>query len=86
VVRKVLYTGMLPAREEFTLSMIGTLIALLLLPNLLGVLVQKKARKILLDTLESILAVCLIIVLLGIVLGLPVGEEHRFSLAGKKVM
>ena len=83
---KFLYTGMLPAREEFTLSMIGTLIALLLLPNLLGVLVQKKARKILLDTLESILAVCLIIVLLGIVLGLPVGEEHWFSLAVKEVL
>ena len=84
--RKFLYTGMLPAREEFTQSMIGTLIALLLLPNLLRVLVQKKARKILLDTLESILAVCLIIILLGIVLGLPVGEEHWFSLAVKEVL
>ena len=84
--RKFLYTGMLPAREEFTLSMIGTLTALLLLPNLLRVLVQKKARKILLDTLESILAVCLIIILLGIVLGLPVGEEHWFSLAVKEVL
>ena len=67
-------TRSLPGRDEFTASMLWTSAAVLLLPNLLAILLRKKSRKLLLDTLESILAVVLVIILLGIVLGLPVGE------------
>ncbi len=65
----------LPGRHDFTASMLWTSAALVLLPNLLAVLARKKSRKLLLDTLESILAVILVIILLGIVLGLPVGRS-----------
>ena len=61
--------------DDFTASMLWTSAALILLPNLLVILAKRKSRKLLLDTLESILAVALVIVLLGIVLGLPVGEQ-----------
>ena len=54
--------------------MLWTSAAVVLLPNLLAALVRKRSRKLLLDTLESILAVILVVILLGIVLGLPVGE------------
>ena len=67
-------TRSLPGRDEFTASMLWTTAAVLLLPNLLAILMRKKSRKLLLDTLESILAVVLVIILLGIVLGLPVGK------------
>ena len=67
-------TRSLPERDEFTASMLWTSATVLLLPNLLAILVRKKSRKLLLDTLESILAVVLVIILLGIVLGLPVGR------------
>ena len=66
--------------DDFTASMLWTSAALILLPNLLVILAKRKSRKLLLDSLESILAVALVIVLLGIVLGLPVGEQvqlHR---------
>ena len=63
----------LPGRHDFTASMLWTSAALVLLPNLLAILARKKSRKLLLDTLESILAVVLVTILLGIVLGLPVG-------------
>ena len=61
--------------DDFTASMLWTSAALILLPNLLVILAKRKSRKLLLDSLESILAVALVIVLLGIVLGLPVGEQ-----------
>ena len=65
----------LPGRNDFTANMFWTSAAVVLLPNLLAILARKKSRKLLLDTLESILAVILVIILLGIVLGLPVGES-----------
>ena len=70
----------LPERDDFTATMLWTSAAVLLLPTLLVILARKKPRKLLLDTLESILAVTLVIILLGIVLGLPVGESlHKRS-------
>lgn len=49
------------------------------MPILVAILVRKQSRKLLLDTLESILAVMLVIILLGIVLGLPVGKTLQSS-------
>ena len=67
-------TRTLPVWDDFTASMLWTSVAFILLPNLLVILAKKKSRKMLLDSLESFLAVALVIVLLGIVLGLPVGK------------
>ena len=71
----------LPGRHDFTASMLWTSAALVLLPNLLAILARKKSRKLLLDTLESILAVILVIILLGIVLGLPIGMSLHARLS-----
>ena len=65
--------------DDFTASMLWTSVALVLLPNLLVILAKRKSRKMLLDSLESILAVALVIVLLVIVLGLPVGKQVAFT-------
>lgn len=48
-----------------------------MLPNLLVVLASRKGRKLIFDTVETILAIILVILLLSIVLGLPVGESHN---------
>ena len=71
----------LPGGDDFTASMLWTSAAVVGLPNFLAILARKKSRKLLLDTLESILAVILVIILLGIVLGLPVGTSlHSCSI------
>ncbi|CAK0782677.1 hypothetical protein CVIRNUC_005872 [Coccomyxa viridis] len=72
-------TRTLPVWDDFTASMLWTSAALILLPNLLVILAKRKSRKLLLDSLESILAVALVIVLLGIVLGLPVGAVYLMA-------
>lgn len=61
---------------DLTNNIMLTSLGALLLPNLLVVLASRKGRKLIFDTVETILAIILVILLLSIVLGLPVGESH----------
>ena len=54
--------------------MILTTIAVLVAPFLLAILANAKGRSLLMETLETIAATMLVLLLLGIVLGLPIGN------------
>ncbi len=70
----------LPSSADLTLSSVLTSIGAVVLANLLVILASRKGRKLVFDTVETILAIVLVILLLSIVLGLPVGA---FSLSEK---
>lgn len=65
-----------PTRAEFSLSTVLTSFGAILLANLLVILASRKGRKLVFDTVETILAIVLVILLLSIVLGLPVGAVY----------
>ena len=67
----------LPSRTDFNNNVMLTSLGALLLPNLLVILASRKGRKLIFDTVETILAIILIILLLSIVLGLPIGESCK---------
>eukprot|EP00887_Chlorella_sp_A99_P005921 scaffold29.g5921.t1 len=56
---------------DLAASVITTCVGTLLLANLATALLFRRSRKAVLETLETILAIILICILLGIVLGLP---------------
>ncbi len=66
----------LPSRVDLTQSVMLTSLGALLLPNVLVILASRKGRKLVFDTVETILAIILVFLLLSIVLGLPIGEHH----------
>ncbi|CAL8470854.1 g10396 [Coccomyxa elongata] len=66
----------LPSSANLTLSTVLTSIGAVLLANLLVILASRKGRKLVFDTVETILAIVLVILLLSIVLGLPVGAVY----------
>lgn len=67
--------GRLPSKADLTLSTVLTSIGAVLLANLLVILANRKGRKLVFDTIETILAIVLVILLLSIVLGLPIGAS-----------
>ncbi|BDA45550.1 hypothetical protein COCOBI_07-3370 [Coccomyxa sp. Obi] len=66
----------LPSSADLTFSTVLTSIGAVLLANLLVILASRKGRKLVFDTVETILAIVLVILLLSIVLGLPVGAVY----------
>ncbi|EIE20304.1 hypothetical protein COCSUDRAFT_54460 [Coccomyxa subellipsoidea C-169] len=66
----------LPSRVDLTQSVMLTSLGALLLPNVLVILASRKGRKLVFDTVETILATILVFLLLSIVLGLPIGAVY----------
>lgn len=67
----------LPTSADLTLGTVSTSLGAVLLANLLVILASRKGRKLAFDTVETILAIVLVILLLSIVLGLPVGTSSH---------
>lgn len=63
----------LPSASDLSPSLLLTSFAALLLPQVLFVLASKKGRKFVFDSLETVIASLLVLILLSIVLGLPIG-------------
>lgn len=62
-------------------SSVGSTVVWLLLVNLVLVLITRRGRKLVFDVVETLLACILVVFLLTIVLGLPVGEHFYQSAA-----
>lgn len=75
--RRIYQDRALPDSEDLSQGAILTSIGAILLFNVVLALLSARVRKAVLDTLETIVACILIVVLLGIVLGLPVGACGR---------
>ena len=71
--------GSLPASSEMSRSVVWTTLAAVVAPYFVLVLATAKRRKLLFDSVESILAVALVLILLAMVLGLPIGASHVAS-------
>ena len=72
----ILQQGNLAAPDEAQLAAIVSTLLLVVATNVLLMLLTPKGRKLVLDTVETVLAVALIAVLLAVVLGLPLGERR----------
>ena len=78
VAYKSFATRSLPTNQDLTWSTVLTSIAALLLVNLLLSMLTRRGRKLVLDTVETILATILVVILISIVLGLPIGTLAAF--------
>jgi hypothetical protein len=68
-------TRTLPAFDEIPSHVLLTVAATLMLAQLLLLMLTRSGRKLVIETLDTMAATVLIILLVGIVLGLPVGEH-----------
>lgn len=71
----------LPDVAELAPSTVMTSLAVLCAPAVLAVLANRKGRKLMLDAIETILASILVVLLLCIVLGLPIGKALLHCMA-----
>jgi hypothetical protein len=74
VLRRSYEQRVLPHTGDFAPGTLATSLAVISAPAVLAVLANRKGRKLILDAIETVLASILVILLLCIVLGLPIGE------------
>jgi len=67
----------LPAAGEVTASVVATTLGFVLLPQLLVLLATAQGRKNAYVVVETVLASVLVVLLLAIVLGLPLGAQRK---------
>lgn len=83
------YVGQLVAARGWTapddaqLAALASTALLAVAINVLLMLLVPKGRKLVFDTVETVLAIALIVVLLAVVLGLPLGERRRRRRVGR---
>ena len=75
VLRRCYEQKSLPDTEDLAPGTLVTSLALITAPAVLAVLANRKGRKLILDAIETVLASILVILLLSIVMGLPVGKS-----------
>ncbi len=82
---KALQESTVPAWEDVPLNALYTTLAAAVVVQLLLAMLSRRGRRIIFDTVETVLAVILIVVLLAVVIGLPIGEEAGRCSAGMTV-
>ena len=74
VLRRSYEQQSLPGTADLARGTVMTSLTVLCMPAVLAVLANRKGRKLTLDAIETVLASILVVLLLSIVLGLPVGR------------
>lgn len=77
--------GTLAPPDDAQMAALVSSALLALVVNVALALLLPKGRKLVFDTVETVLAIALIIVLVGVVLGLPLGERSRCGAVGGAV-
>ena len=71
----------IPGAGDLKPAMVLTAVAAFMAPFVLAILANKKGRMLVLNTCETIVATVLVLLLLSIVLGLPIGDLAWFYIS-----